>query len=306
VGSVELNPGLLVPRDRLPLSHFLKQLGFIFADSRARRQLARGVHDHRFGISRFDAILARDLIELYRWAVQRVKGAVPSSGTTGLPQRVICLLPGTAFATHILRRAAPFAALGVPVVCSFPAAVQEAGGQTLARIANAIGLAKTLSAATANSEGSLASAGAETLCVVTGRRSTIEAVAEVAPGRTLGAAGSCAVICGLSAAAVAELSGVLSSGSPEESCTRVRAAFTVASWDPDSVITSGYGASTGVRVLDLVRELHPSVVFAPSDENPPAFVAGYRVLACDQEGIPATHVGFGADPVFGWPGDYLV
>jgi hypothetical protein len=62
-------------------------------------------------------------------------------------------------------------------------------------------------------------------------------------------------------------------------------------------------------LTESLAELHPTVVFTPAFESNPLpfdFVRGYRVLACGPGGESATSVGLGRDPVFGWPGDYLI
>ena len=56
---------------------------------------------------------------------------------------------------------------------------------------------------------------------------------------------------------------------------------------------------------EVLQRLHPSVVLDRTGRAS-GYLAGFRVLAVSEDGTTDTVVGFGKDPIFGWPGDYML
>jgi hypothetical protein len=178
----------------------------------------------------------------------------------------------------------------------------------LARLAGALDLQALLVPLDGTPRRAVACAMHDSLVVVTGRRETVQDVVRSAPAKVVGAAGGCAVVAGLDATSVGRLAAALSSVSPADSCTELGGAFAIERWTEDAPTASVGGASASMPALaDVLSSLHPSVVFTPAcSPPPPEFIRGYRVIPCDESGGATTLMGFGADPVFGWPGDHVV
>lgn len=290
MGSGPLTPAQLVPTSRLPETQFLQALSTLLPDDQACARLADAVTDPRVDAALFERLLRRELAELYRWAVRRLKATADGPrDDLAVPRRVIALLPRAGAASHVIRRAAPFAALGIETICSFPASLSS-GSSVTHKLARRLGLADCLSSCD-HPDRALRQTDAQSLTVVTGRQQSIKAVRAGARGRVIGAAGDCAVVISVVPESGGQLLRALRGTSPEGSCTRVAAALCPANWS-DAATT--------------LERLHPSVLFAPEADTPPSFLNGFRILPCDATGSVRETVGFGADPRFGWPGDYLV
>jgi hypothetical protein len=212
----------------------------------------------------------------------------------------------------ILRPALPVAALGMRVTCVFPVGV--AGHH--ARVAKWFG-----DQFACRSE--LRVLGAAPRCVFAGRRDalvvltgspeTARAVRMELNGDLLAATGRCAVTVGPREAAVRRFYAESRKRRVRHSCTNVRAAFVVSRRRHGA---PGYAGFTGPcrkqRQFEAApRLLHPSVVLTlpgaasglPLDKD--RRVAGYQCLPCGEHGDVQDLKGFGADPVWGWPEDYL-
>lgn len=92
-------------------------------------------------------MLTAELLELKAWSYRKLmacNAAPPKLDNAG---RVFSLLPGYGFALHTIRRALPFAFLGVPVTCAFSRDNVGSGARVVAGIAAALGVKEALNAA---------------------------------------------------------------------------------------------------------------------------------------------------------------
>ncbi|GLU31081.1 hypothetical protein WKR88_00170 [Trinickia caryophylli] len=263
-------------------------------DDRAQfEKLLRATWDSRMPAATWRRMLTAELLELKAWSYRKLmacNAAPPKLDNAG---RVFSLLPGYGFALHTIRRALPFAFLGVPVTCAFSRDNVGSGARVVAGIAAALGVKEALNAAQTDAATLLGSLPPRriALAVVTGRRQTVANVSRILGAeRVVGCTGRCAI----------EIRDgrdwePTASSRMGRSCTIVRASFVKegsrwrgrhAVWDP----------------LVVVRRLHPSVIVDRTGTLVDT-IGGYRCIQPDR-GLNLS--GFAADPQFGWPGDYLL
>ena len=145
------------------------------------------------------------------------------------------------------------------------------------------------------------------LLVVTGKRVTMQTLRPLWPGAFVGASGRCAVA--LCSAGAADLYSFLRSKRLSHSCTNVRAVFRYDGRIGSSSSVRGLRSSIRRPLVEVLRRLHPSVVLLQPDVRTrklPEFLYGYRVMLLQPDGYTLPSAGFGADPSYGWPGDYLI
>lgn len=316
-----MNTGSLISLRYMPQSQLIQSLHHLFTTPEARDQLADETLDLRLSPEHWRLVLYRDLLTLHRWVVNRVtlaangaQAGAPTPRFVMPPARVLSLLPHTALATHALRRAVPFAALGIPTLCGAPAPYWAEGSRITAVLARALGLEEWLHAERRSCEEAVArDSSADTLIVVTGRATTIRRIQRNARGPVLGCAGHCAVLLGPTAGALLPIQNSLVANRVKESCSTLRAILLCERYQGDVTAKSVFGGGTACvyTVSEALGRLHPSVIFVPEPVNettprPPDMLCGYRVLTCAADGSSESSPGFGADPVYGWPGDYLI
>jgi hypothetical protein len=293
---------------------FLAHLSALLESEKTFDSLSNEIADSRMKRSFWDVSFRRELLQLYRWAAERLLLAGRSfSGPRDVPETVICLLPRTAPATHLLRRAVPFAALGIPTLCGFAPSCREDSQRFTRVIARAFGLAETLKPTIRTGQDLVRTADAQSLIVVTGRRATVRRVSSKARCKVIGCAGRCAVVLGVDHPTTAVLRNALQAVTVERSCSRVYASFLCAQLREEATVNSLAVSRSPARcsLQEALGRLHPSVIFtleaAPSSpSDAPEFLAGYRVIECSHDGSAASSIGFGADPVYGWTGDFTV
>jgi hypothetical protein len=299
--------GTLVDSARLPDTDFLHALGALLDSEAAVAALARRVHDPRLDAGQFERLLRRELLDLYRWAAQRLLQASNGESTAPTASRVISLLPRVAPAVHALRRSVPFAGLGLRTSCGFADDVRERGAVVIVELARALGLDGLLESEEAGCASAVTLAPPNALVIVTGRRRTASAVRRATPARVVGATGRCSLVLARTQAGAVGLLSALRSLDVQGSCTQPRAAFVL---DARNEARGVRADSRRVYPLEqIARLLHPSVVLVPEEAaelSSAGDLAGYRVLPCGPDGSTPTSVGFAADPVYGWPGDYRV
>lgn len=266
----------------------------IVEDRSALLEIAAAAVDPRFGSEVWPDILAAELLELAGWSLRHVLKDEPApmlarQGLEATP-RVLTLLPRYGFALHALRRAVPFSLLGFSTTCSFAPAAREQGEHAVRVIAEVLDLPdllENLSAAPSRLE--VSGAAEFGLVVVTGRRATVDLLRQKLGVETVvGAVGRCAVeIYGRDQSIGPALAPIM------PSCTRVRVRLRShegrwcsgrGTWDP----------------RDVLARLHPALV-ADWTLSESGWLHGYR---CVQPQAGPSSVGLGADPIYGWPGDY--
>lgn len=298
--------GGLVDSARLPETEFLEALGALLESDSAITRLAARISDPRLDHGRFQLLLRRELLDLYRWAAGRLLRATQGASTGIAPSLVVSLLPHVAPATHALRRAVPFAAIGLRTSCCFADDVRAYGAAVVVELARALRLEERLELEGACCASAVAMVPADALVVVTGRTRTVDAVRTATPARVVAATGRCSLVVARTHAQASELLGVLRSIDVIGSCTQARAAFVSDLSGECRGIHAG--SRRTYRLDEIARRCHPSVVLVldEADSREVSELAGYCVLPCAADGSTGTSTGFGADPVYGWPGDYLV
>src|ERR1044071_7502310 len=113
--------GSLIPGNLIPQDKFLQALEDLLGSYELRESLGRLIKDPRLDSNLWETLFHRELLQLYQWCARRLLFSARSRVTDNpFPRAVLSLLPRTAFAAHLLRRAIPFAALGVYTSCGFP------------------------------------------------------------------------------------------------------------------------------------------------------------------------------------------
>ena len=292
----ELDPGRSVGSDRLPELRFLDALIGLVEDPEARsRLIATGLGRTSDGSPEALAV-ERDLIELLGWAARRMRAAAQGvSGESVAPRSVLVLLPRHSLMAHVLRRAVPFAALGIPVACTAPSEVRDEAARIVRLVANALHLRPDLTWSRWDSPTSYARTSPGSLVVFTGRRRVVAGLAARPGVDLLGATGRCSVVMGTNAEEVDTLLAATCSVHSAASCSRPRVGLVV-----DAAFTTAElrASRVSVPLPETLERLHPSVLFVPDSDRAtaPAFVHGYRVLACGPSGESETSVGMARDP----------
>ena len=310
-----MNVGKLIPANRLPETEFLDALTRLLNSAIVFAKLAVLTQDRRVSESQWQSLLYRELLQLYDWSVSRIMlSAQTKLDVEECPEYVLSLLPRTAIAAHLLRRAIPIAALGIPVVCGFPVAQQAEGTKIAQTLASNLGIEKFLSVAQKGCQQALQSANQEgSLIVVTGRRSTVAHIKGIVNSRVVGCTGRCSVLLGVESNLVMELHNAIKQVRVAHSCNRLRATLLCETLKDISIAYTPFSKNPPITysVSEILKRLHPSVVFTPqqnSEEqnNIPHYLCGYRVIPCATDGSSPNAIGFAADPIYGWPGDYLL
>jgi hypothetical protein len=319
---------MLVPLKIVPSSEFVTALIELTESKQEMRELARLVHDPRMSLERWTEIFYAEILYLLAWVLKRRKASLETANT-GNPQplirQVLSLLPRYGTTLHVVRRAIGFAALGVPTVCGLPSSAHEDRNvvEILDDHFRLGGLLSVLPCECMKAGGYLRPE--DTTVVVTGRSSSVEAVtASYKWSQVLGCAGRCCVVAGADSHLVRELAASIEKRQLERSCSRVGAMLLVGSGEkslkeefPEALTLQTYetldlnGMATSKEfkrktLSQCLSSLHPSVVAIPRGTIFADYIHGYRALQCDSEGSPIAFEGFAADPVYGWPGDYLI
>lgn len=277
------------------------------------RKLASHTHDSRMDHEKWKTTLKLELLLLFRWAVSRHLRAQRStefSCHVDPNTRVLALLPSYGVAVHLLRRAVPFALLGVNTVVSVPAQCIREAHKILRSLAAELGLSDLMSLSR-EPPGLLVHRAevADAQVVFTGRSVTFRRIRSEHPAADLyGATGTCSVIVGDNLEATLSLRRRLEANRLPQSCSNCGDSFLVEG-APDGSVLRARNLQTDEMIEDFSRALrgiHPSVILTPSRTPITKVVAGYTVLECDDSGRPSSREGFARDPICGWPGDYCI
>jgi hypothetical protein len=279
--------------------------------------LAAQTWDPRLSPLGWEHCLRYELAMLVNWLARRTLASYRAgAGESGsAPSSVLTLLPRYGFALHALRRSIPFAALGIPTTISVPPESQESARSTIPPLLRALELQELVTLSEAAPPKVVERAVAEGVPVfVTGRLDTWRHLTERYPdAHIIGSTGECAVVLSCDPAAAEGIVARLADRALPISCTNHQ--LTLITADPlqesATVLQTAGSLSTAQpgTVADELRRAHPSVVLIPEDRQqllPDASLAGYRAVQCDSFGVASTTVGFGRDPVAGWPGDHCV
>ena len=302
---------LLLPA-LMPTDSFLEALDNLVHSKSLINKVAEETHDPRMSIKRWKVIFRREVLLLYRWASIRLLIASNRKSFRRVicPKSILTLLPQFGHASHVLRRAVPFAAVGLSTTCGFKKDVAINGSRTVSLLATHFAIEMNLHSPRTSCAQMISRAkGTDTLLIVTGKKKTADQITSMVSNKVLGATGRCSVVLGTDRRSVQVLSEKLRMASVTNSCNRLRASFVCQRYEAGVCIFGAYGVGRSRYDLgNVLRRLHPSVIYVPKQNNSniPEHMHGYKVIVCDWIGSPTDAFGFGADPIYGWPGDYLL
>lgn len=297
-------------------SGFLDSLEKLLENPKTISRLARLTRDSRLSREAYEAVLLREFAQLVLWARQRALFAClypASSRRRTRSNRALCLLPRDAPVAHILRRAVPFAAIGLETRVCFPESDMLSRNATAVDVvARVLDLRDALRIGERGARSEFKEHSRRTdLVVATGRRPTLAALQAGSRAPFFGAAGRCAILLGDSATALRHAYRRASLANVARSCSRVRAAFVVNTNGVRPRFVSPWAArdSAGHEMSALDR-LHPSAIYwiggQRRHETLDRRLGDFAVFHTDGALRVRNAAGFGKDPVFGWPGDYRV
>jgi len=312
---VNLQVGQMLFASGPPKQAFLDSIQLILDSNEKIGSLARLTHDERFTKDAWTRVLHNELLQLFRWSLRRIILCNNISSMRELRENrcVLCLLPGYGIAVHVIRRALPFACLGINTVCSFPHNGKLS--QDIIRcLASALSLSDLVTQAKICSEKQLTEHHKLKAPVIfTGRHDVFRMIStEYSHIPFIASTGRCSVVIGKSESSVRYFERALVSRQLPISCTRVGVSVVCRRIDEKENVEARWGLldSSGCNTLESVLNvIHPSIVFLTPEieiDRAPLFLAGYRVFPLNNDGIPVYGEGFGADPIGGWPGDYLI
>ncbi len=255
------------------------------------------LRDPRIEAHEWKPVLAREIALLSAWAARRALaaalGAASGPASWAGTGRVLSLVPRHGHAAHLLRRAVPFALCGVPTEVVGHTHQEPLLREQIAVLRDLLRISpELLSVAKRGAREEVRERGADDLVVATGHRYTCGFVLSATKAAVLGAAGSCVLAVGLDKRALAALAARLRERDHEGSCTRFGGAW----------LTSGGEPLVPWETLSAV---HPSVVYLLDGQGRQE-IHGYTALRVDESGTVGALAGFGRDPRYGWPGDFLV
>ena len=265
--------------------------------------LGRCLPDDRLEEAKFLAVLEIDIRHASVWLLRHCIGLSGSvrSAACGAPRpRAVVFLPRYALAANILRRALPFAALGYDTEIVLGRGVRVEARQ-LKSFLEALGISKRIRLVSGRRDLRGRVSGAS-FVAATGRISTLRRIRRcVGPERMLGAAGRCAIVIGGSESELDNLRRVLAR-SPRPSCSVARAFLVGAGKNPGR-----YRRLYPKELSRTLARLHPSIVLTTSERwQGEVLEQGYQATMVAPDGSVADMEGFGCDPVFGWPGDWML
>jgi hypothetical protein len=296
----------------------LGALEALAGDERGLSSLAEQTRDERMSLPHWTTLLRAELLMLLAWAarrrVQRARASMDAGEDVRSGEAPLVLLPRYGFAVHALRRAVPFAALGLRVTCVVAEPCQQRAAAPIHNVARALGLGGLLLLSPASPRELVRRwvAAGEPI-FLTGRRETYRLLRTQFPtARLSGATGDGSVVVARTSARARYAAARVSAGQLPESCTRLAATIVADGFTSDAAVESVDGVDGRPRLRDgslgaCVRHTHPSVVLVVDDDvEAVTSLAGYTALRCDDAGHPLTTYRFARDPVAGWPGDYCL
>ncbi len=270
--------------------------------------LARRLPEPRMPLAMWRDVLHSELLGLFRWALIRAKEGLAEPHGQGYGEEVLCLLPYYGFCLHAIRRAVPFALMGIPTTVSVRDDRYQEACAVIAELATLLDVQDWLQVSDQPSANLVRQfhdrAG---LIVLTGKQATYTNLRNAYPdARIIGATGCCAVVMAVEEELARLIEEQRRQGRLSVSCSNHGHTVLVEALAPGAAVLAIDGArpATGSTVQEVLGQLHPSIVLAPSSNTTlPDDLGGYSVLAWDGATSPSLD-GFGRDPLGGWPGDY--
>lgn len=250
------------------------------------------IRDNRFSDEVWPSVLHKELLNLYSWMIKRI---LYNQKTTKLEVygHAICFQPYYGITLHYLRRAIPFVLLGIELKVVFADHIHKTAEGIINVIHDWLGIAappvltKTIFTDQYCEENSL--------FIVTGKESTFEYLKrEYKPAFCIGATGSGALL-------IIEYDRKHHEHVPiteiRPSCTNVC----------NTIYLSGGGLidSKGVELPDdYIKSINPTVIYTSVDLADVLCAENYKCILLNEKN-QASGVGLCADPIHGYPGDYL-
>ena len=281
-------------------------------------QLVDVTHDERMPSEEWNTLLRFELLLLYQWALRRQMLSAKEGRTGGISEdaeQILVLLPGYGFALHALRRAVPFAALGLRTVISVPAHLSGGARNPLLAIVKALGLEMAVVVSDEEPSKLVArSVQADSPIFLTGRKSTFERLKSQHPSaRLFAATGTCSVVVSVDPNAINSFERAQDAHKLSVSCSSRGLSVVCNRISDDAVVASAWGTEVRPgnrgRLVEEIIRVHPSIVLVVEEDltlDIPTELAGYTVWRCTKDGVPTHRDGFGRDPIGGWRGDYCV
>ncbi|GGM67236.1 hypothetical protein GCM10012275_42200 [Longimycelium tulufanense] len=283
---------------------WVKRLAALVEDG-VPTDVAVALRDPRIPPREWSTVLAREFALTLNWAARRVLAAA-GHARTGRPRwpglaPVLSLLPRHGHAVHLIRRALPFALCGLPTgVAGHPEQTNQLR-ELAAVLTDLLDLSTPLHVFSRPPHEAVAEMAPAELVVVTGRPESVDAVRSATTATVVGATGSCVLLVGSEPGRLARVGTVLGQLDQPGSCTRFGGWWEIAI--PDGTLWRRNGATR--ETTAVLAETHPSAVYRLDDGVEPTDLSGYTCLPCDDNATLGTLVGFGRDPWYRWPGDFL-
>ncbi|MGC5701102.1 hypothetical protein J4P02_12950 [Pseudomonas sp. NFXW11] len=273
--------------------------------------LARQLPEPRMPLEQWRDVLHSELLSLFRWGLIRTQESLGEQGVVqGYGEEVLCLLPYYGFCLHAIRRAVPFALMGIPTTVSVREDRYEDALAVIAELATVLGLQPWLQVSPQPSASLVMQFYSRNgLIVLTGKQSTYAALRKRYPGaRIIAATGCCGVVLAVQEDQARLIEEQRKQSLLSVSCSNHGYTILAEALSPEATVLAINGVRPAARstVEDVLVQLHPSIVLAPPSSSPlPDDLGGYSLLQC-ASAAAASLDGFGRDPRGGWPGDYRV
>lgn len=309
---MELTAGKLIPAKICPDIIVLQRLESIISKKQFSKNLIDRIADKRMQKKEFELIFRRELLELYKWGIKRVvlHSIVQQKTEKDSYKKVYVFLPEQATAIHLLRRAVPFAFLGIPVRCYFKQSVVGSEYTVATTLLQWLNLEERVRLNKQNPVKILSRIDRKNnLIVITGKTESVSAVrSQIKNARIIGATGKCSVLVTDSISQCRRIKKILEKHHFPNSCTALKACFLTTPRFLNKGAVTPYPEKPEkiISLKTAIKKLHPSIIYTNSRYNVSCFAGSYSVKKITLSGRTNDLIGLGADPVNQWPGDYLI
>jgi hypothetical protein len=307
--------GMVIPTTAVPHVDLGRLESLIW--SQEFKSLAAQTQDDRMSVSDWAHCLRFEMAAFLNWLARRTIATTLHSSMPprSIPSTVVALLPRYGFAVHTLRRAAPFMALGINTLVGVAPECRRQATSVITPPIRALQLEDYGQVDDHDpAELMLFAVDRSVPVYVTGRPQTWRSLKRSFGAHTtiVGATGGCAVVLSGDDCEAAQITAALNRRALNTSCTSTVHTVVIdrtgGASTPGGVVTKSDGTHDQYRcdLDELLHRLHPSVVVSPATGRYPILPTGYTVMDCDADGRTSSLVGFGRDPIAGWPGDYCI
>ena len=308
---MELNVGRLIPAEYLPEEKIITKLEKISRQKRFDPNLIDKIRDPRLTKKQFEIVLKNELLELYKWLLRRIvfSAGYNQKKNSGFFKRVYVFLPGQAIAIHLLRRAIPFACLGIPVYCFYKSKTVLGNYELSNKVFNWLGLNNKIKALKQNPKKSLPRIDKpNNLFVITGKQeSFFQIKTELKKASLVGATGRCSILVTDSVPKARRIKKLLCSHIVENSCTTLKATFIIGkSFSKFGLIKGIENNKKQYSFSEILSRLRPTIIFSNNSSDIKRWTDQYCIKPISLNATTKDIEGLAKDPICGWPGDYLL